>query len=61
MERVAGVGGDDDLVAGADVERAERQLERRAARAHGGDGRDAEPCCELPLERLDLGALRQVA
>src|SRR5439155_7656949 len=30
-------------------------------RAHGGDGRDAEPCCELPLERLDLGSLGQAA
>jgi len=44
-----------------DVERAERQLQRRAARADGGDGRDAEPRRELPLERLDLGALRQAA
>ena len=61
MERVAGVGGDDDLVAVPDVERAERQLQRRAARVDGGDGRDAEPRRELPLERLDLGALRQMA
>ena len=61
MERVAGVGGNDDLGVGSDVERAKRQLQRRAARAHDGDGRDIEPRRELTLESLDLGTLGQMA
>ena len=61
VERVAGVRGNDDLGAGSDVERTERQLQRRAARAHGRDVRDTEPRRELALEPLDLVALGQVA
>ena len=60
VERVARVGGHDDLIARARAEGAQRQLEGGAARAHRGGRRHAEPGRQLPLEGGDLLSLREV-
>ena len=61
VERVAHVGRNQHLVAGADPEPAQRQLERRAARRHGRRVFDTEPRGQRALERGDLGALGEAA
>jgi hypothetical protein len=48
------VGGQDDLVAGADAAGAQRQLQRVAARRHADGVRSRRPRGELLLEGLDL-------
>jgi len=60
IERVAHVAGNQHFVPRADAERAERQLERRAARGDGRRVLNAEARGQLALERGHFGALREL-
>src|SRR2546422_2860628 len=61
VKRVAHVGRDQHLVAGADPERGERQLEGDGAGGDGGGVLDAQARGELALERGHFRPLRELA
>ena len=61
VQRVADVGRDNDLVARAHVERAQRELERGTAGAHRRRGGDAQELDQVVLQPGDLGSLRQLS
>src|SRR5262249_11802509 len=61
VKRIAHVRRNQDVVAGADSEPAQGQLERHGSRRDGGRVLDAETLGERALERGDLGALGESA
>jgi hypothetical protein len=61
VQRVAHIGGDQDLVAGADPDGTQRQLQAGAARADRDRRLGAEPDSQLALERGHLGTGRHPA
>ena len=61
VQRVADVGRDDDLVARAHLERAQRELERGAAGADRRRGGDTQELDQVVLQPRDLGSLRQLS